>query len=279
MIRVRLEDTPEEYKQEALELWRASGRSAAKVAAELGIHSLTTTERHGILPTVPLNFLSPCCRGKRMKIPTVVLAALLLGLPVLGTCQSSTLSAEVAAPATPAAVKGILAARRFTLGTPFAYTWTKEHIMVSSGTLVVLEVDSALVVPRDTLEPVLYAGNVPVMRLNHGHKSGRVVGIIPGNVDLATTPIWFGAPQLPGRVTTAMADAERARAEKAGALRTFGRAPIVGLDQSTAASEDLAALLRTVAADLVLTYSPQEKDLVDSWRLPVAKASPTKRPH
>ena len=27
----------QEYKQEALELWRASGRSAAKVAAELGI--------------------------------------------------------------------------------------------------------------------------------------------------------------------------------------------------------------------------------------------------
>jgi transposase-like protein len=26
----------EEYKQEALELWRASGRSAAKVAAEQG---------------------------------------------------------------------------------------------------------------------------------------------------------------------------------------------------------------------------------------------------
>ena len=29
-----------EYKQEALELWRASGRSAAKVAAELGIQHL-----------------------------------------------------------------------------------------------------------------------------------------------------------------------------------------------------------------------------------------------
>src|SRR5713226_9245578 len=70
-------------------------------------------ERHGILPTVPLNFLSLCCTGKRMKIPAVVLA-FLLGLPVLGTCQSTALSAEVAAPATPAAVKGILAARRFT---------------------------------------------------------------------------------------------------------------------------------------------------------------------
>lgn len=32
--RVRYTD---QYKQEALELWRASGRSAAKVAAELGI--------------------------------------------------------------------------------------------------------------------------------------------------------------------------------------------------------------------------------------------------
>ena len=30
----------EEYKQEALELWRNSGRSAAKVAAELGIRAL-----------------------------------------------------------------------------------------------------------------------------------------------------------------------------------------------------------------------------------------------
>ena len=29
----------EEYKQEALELWRGSGRSAAKVAAELGIRA------------------------------------------------------------------------------------------------------------------------------------------------------------------------------------------------------------------------------------------------
>src|SRR5256885_16549138 len=29
----------EEYKQQALELWRASGRSAAKVAAELGIRA------------------------------------------------------------------------------------------------------------------------------------------------------------------------------------------------------------------------------------------------
>lgn len=143
--------------------------------------------------------------------------------------------------------------------------------MVSSGTLVVLEVDPALVVPRNTLEPVLYAGNVPVQRLNHGNKSGRVIGIVPGNIDVTTTPIWFGTPQLPGRVTTAMAEAERARAEKAGVARTFERSGIVGLGSPATVSKDLAALLRTVAADLVLTYSPQDKDLAESWRLPVAR--------
>ncbi len=84
MISVKLEDTPKDYKQEALELWRASGCSAAKLEAELGIRPLTTTQRHGTLPTVQWNFLSPCCTGKRMKIPAVVLAAFLLGLPVLG---------------------------------------------------------------------------------------------------------------------------------------------------------------------------------------------------
>jgi transposase-like protein len=34
----------DQYKQEALELWRASGRSAAKVAAEVGIRAPCTDE-------------------------------------------------------------------------------------------------------------------------------------------------------------------------------------------------------------------------------------------
>jgi len=278
MIRVKLEDTLEEYKQEALELWRVSRRSAAKVAAELGIRPLTTTERHGILPTVPLNFLSPCCRGKRMKIPALVLAAFLLGLPVLGTCQSNALSAEVAAPATPAAVKGILAARRFTLATPYQYTWSRDRRMVATGTLVVLEVDPAYVMPRDTLEPVLYAGNVPVQRLNHGNISGRVIGIIPGNVDLSTALIWFGTPELPERVTAKMVESERERAEKAG-VHAFPREKIATIEGPAVTAKDLAELLRNVAADLVLKYSPQEKDLAESWRLPVAKAPPKKKSH
>jgi hypothetical protein len=211
-------------------------------------------------------------------ITTLTLAAFLIGLPVRGTCQSNALSAEVAVPATPAAVKGILAARRFTLATPYQYTWSKDRRMVATGTLVVLEVDPAYVIPRDALEPVLFAGNVAVHRLNHGDKSGRVIGIVPGDVDLGTAPIWFGTPQLPERLTSALVESERALAEKAG-VRAFGEAKIAAVTQPPVAAQDLASLLRSTGAELVLQYLPQEKALVESWQLPTAKAPATRKPN
>ena len=149
--------------------------------------------------------------------------------------------------------------------------------MVSTGMLVVLEVDPAYVDPRDAvLGPMLYAGDVTVIRLNYGNRSGRVIGIIPGDVDLATAPIWFGAPELPERVTQAVVRSERARAEKAG-IRAFPQARLAGVERPAVAAKDLAALLRNVAAELVDQYSPQEKELAESWRLPVAEASPRKK--
>ncbi len=211
-----------------------------------------------------------------MKMPAAVLAAFLLGVPVLGVCQSNAPSAQVATPATPAAVKGILALRRFTLATPYQYTWSSERRMVSTGTLVVLEVDPAYVIPRDTLQPVLFAGNVAIHRLNQGDKSGRVIGIVPGDVDLATVPIWFGTPQLPERLTPALIDSERALAAKAG-VRAFGQAKTAAVTRPRLAAADLASLLRTTGAELVLQYSPQEKALAESWRLPTAKA--TRKPN
>lgn len=212
-----------------------------------------------------------------MKLSAAVFAVLLFGMPTFAACQAIDRGGEVPVPPTPAAIKGILATQRFTLETPYRYTWTKEPRMVSTGVLVVLEVDPAYVVPRNTLEPVLYAGNVAVHRLNHGHRSGRVIGIIPGNIDLATAPIWFGAPELPERLTQAMVETERERAEKAG-VRAVPQARIAGVERPAVAAKDLAALLRDVVSKLVYQYSPQEKDLADSWRLPVAKAPPRKKP-
>ena len=182
-------------------------------------------------------------------------------------------------PSTPVPVKGILLARRFTLATPYINNWSKERARVSTGVLVVVEVDPAYVDPRDAVvNPVLYAGDAAVIVLNHGNLSGRVIGIIPGDVDLSTAPIWFGSPELPERITQDTVRSQRERAEKAG-VRAFPTARISSIERPALAVPDLATLLRTVAADLVYEYSPQEKQLADSWRLPEAKASPRRQPN
>jgi hypothetical protein len=211
-----------------------------------------------------------------MKLLTAAFAASLLVIPGGNAGQTVGSRGEIAVPSTPASVKGILYARRFTLETPYRYSWSKERAMVSTGMIVVLEVDPALVVPRNDLEPVLYAGNMTVQRLNHGDASGRVIGIVPGDIDLAGVPIWFGSPELPGRVTQRMIESERARAAKAG-VRALPQAKVSAVQRPAVAAKDLATLLRNVAAELVYEFSPQEKELADSWRLPVAKAPPRKK--
>lgn len=197
---------------------------------------------------------------------------LLLGLPALGACQTAERT-RAAMPPTPMAVKGVLVAQRFSLSTPYLYTWAQTPRRVDAGTLVVIEVDPAYATPRDTLEPVLYAGDVAVHRLNRGNVSGRVIGIVPGEVDLRTTPIWFGSPHLPERLTPETIARERASAEKAG-IRALPQARIAAADRPTTTATDLAALLRDVAAELVLRYAPEDKRIADGWRLPVAKPRP-----
>jgi hypothetical protein len=212
-----------------------------------------------------------------MKLLALAFSTCLLAVPILGLAQTVGHDAKSAVPATPAPIKDMLVALPFTLETPYPYTWSKERVMVSTGVLVVLDVDPAYVVPRDALEPVLYAGKVPVQRLNHGDISGRVIGIVPGGTDLSSAPIWFGSPELPERVTASTAESERALAERAG-IRALPRARIADAGRPPVAAKDLAELLRNVGAELVLEYSPQEKELAETWRLPTAKAPPQKKP-
>lgn len=175
-------------------------------------------------------------------------------------------------PKTPSAVIDIVFARPFTLAKGYTYDWRKERPLVRSGILVVLKVNPDLVIPRNSAEPVLYAGNQTVQRLNHGHESGYVIGIIPGEVDLTRVPIWFGRPGLPERVNAQMIRSERALAEKAK-IRPFAARKVRSVKKVRLQASDLYSLLRDHAAELVLKYSPQEKKLAETWRLPVAKAS------
>ncbi|HYC60642.1 MAG TPA: hypothetical protein VEK79_13840 [Thermoanaerobaculia bacterium] len=188
---------------------------------------------------------------------------------VADNVSSDAAFAQRRVPATPSPVIDIVEIQPFRLKVGYRHDWLRDRLLVKAGLLVVLRVDPKYVVPRDTFEPVLYAGDQTVQRLSQGHRSGYVIGIIPGQVDLAVAPIWFGRPQLPERVTPEIIKAERALANRAG-IKAFGRDRIDRARRQAIEVDDLAALLRGAAADLVLKYSPDEKNLAEAWRLPRA---------
>lgn len=164
----------------------------------------------------------------------------------------------------------------FRLAQGYRNDWSPRKEVVSAGTIVVLKVDPALVYPRNAAEPVLYAGDRTVQRLNHGHQSGHVIGIVPGEMDLAGTLVWFGQPGLPERVTAGMIRTERAVAEDAK-LQAVSAETVQRVRQDPIAAANLSDLLRDHVAELVLKYSPEEKSLVETWRLPVAGREPKQR--
>jgi hypothetical protein len=185
-----------------------------------------------------------------------------------------------AIPATPAAVADLIYARPFTLEKSFKFFWSKERQNVTTGTLLVLKIDKALVYPRAIATPVLYVGNRTAERLNHGHKSGHVIAIVPGEVDLTKQPIWFGSPDLPERVDATKIKSERALADKAE-IKPFSKKKVkaaLAKGGERLRVEDVTTLLRDAAAPLIEEYSPQEKNLADDFRRPVITKQKPKEP-
>lgn len=164
-------------------------------------------------------------------------------------------------PMTPLAVKGVLSARPFTLTQGYEYDWRAERPVVTEGTMLVLDVDPAAVYPRQVAQPVLYVGNQTAERVNVGYVSGKVVVIVPGKVDLATAPIWFGTPMLPEKVDANVIKVERDKADKAG-IKPIGKDKAVTTGAKLTLA-DKAALLRE-AAVLVRTHAPDEVELADT---------------
>lgn len=196
-----------------------------------------------------------------------------LAVSLCALALSVAAGAAAEAPATPAAIDDLVYARSFTLATGYSHDWRKERPFVTSGTLVVLQVKPELVAPRQTAEPVLYAGDQTAQRLNGGGESGHVIAIIPGSVDLTQAAIWFGRPELPERIDSDRIAAERALAEAAN-IQPFSAEKVqaaVGKGGPPLESVDLLSMLRDHVAELLLQYSPQEKELADTWRLPAAR--------
>ena len=183
-----------------------------------------------------------------------------------------SLAGPPAVPSTPAAVDDILYARPFTLEKGYDFDWSKERPLLTEGTLLVLTVNPDLVYARQVAEPVLYVGSRTAERVNIGYRSGRVIAIVPGHIDLRTTPIWFGTPELPERVNRSIVRAERALADEAG-IRPFSADKVKaalarGGEELTLAGRDA---LRPHFGVLLRQYSPVETELIDTFNVPVTK--------
>lgn len=203
---------------------------------------------------------------KRMALMTILLA---VTVPFVAWADDAKPPLK-----TPAAIDEVLYLRTFSLEKGYAFEWRKERPIITEGTILVLKVKPELVRRTQCAEPVLYVGDQTAERVNVGHESGRLIAIVPGRVDLKTTPIWFGTPYLPEQVDAAMIKQEQALAEKAGIK------PMTDLVKIKAATdrggEKLAATnrdqLRRELASVVREFAPDEKHLADGLeRIPAPR--------
>lgn len=176
-------------------------------------------------------------------------------------------------PATPAAVDDVLFIRPFTMDEGYVFEWTKDRAMMTSGTLLVLKVDPALVFSRQVAEPVLYVGNKTAERVNIGYESGHVIAIVPGDVDLKKEPVWFGTPELPERVDAATVKSERAQADQAGIAPFSAEKVDAALSNGGArlSVADQDELLRGQVSALIRQYAADEEHLAVTFNVPVTK--------
>lgn len=122
----------------------------------------------------------------------------------------------LAAPPSPSGVLDLVWARPFTLDAAETYTMRGDRPAFTGGVLVELRADPALLAPSQVGEPVLYAGDMPAFRFNWDYVGGCVVAFVPGEVDLGSVELYFGAPDLPERVTAASGAEQRANAQRRG---------------------------------------------------------------
>lgn len=213
--------------------------------------------------------IGPRAAGKSPEVGLRIRLILLIGLLMCVAMPTSARSQPPAPPpVSPDAIRGLLYARPFLLTEPYSYDWSRDGLVVSSGYILVLDVDPEFARPRQTDMAVLFVGARPAEIANGLNQDGRVVALVPGPVDLEGTPIFYGSTVLPERV-----DGIRGAAELAQALaQGIGPQSQEDLTAALSAGGDTLAVrsiddIYRALADLLEIYSPGEADRISSLRL------------
>lgn len=137
-----------------------------------------------------------------------------------------------AAPDAPVTAE-ILEATPFSLEEPLVLTPRES---VTAGIVVVLRADAHFTVPRQAAMPVLQCGDRLALPASRGG-GGTLVALVLGDVDLGSSVLFFGAPELPSRITPVEAARRHSEARAAGLVP-------IGSEQAAAALARGAAPLR-----------------------------------
>ena len=193
--------------------------------------------------------------------------------PALGVPRTSQ-------PDRQSSVLEVLYARPFVLDRPYTHWYRLERPQVRAGWILVLRVDPELARPRQSADPVLYAGAQTLERWNTAQPDGFLVATLPAPLgsdgeplnEWSTAPIWFGRPQLPERVDATRIAAELARARAQG----IAALPESLIHEARAAAGPSLHLssreeLQPIIAELIERYSPSERECIDGLRVPVRR--------
>src|SRR5436190_634951 len=157
-------------------------------------------------------------------------------LPALAICSLARAAGQL--PATPAAAR-LIAARPYVATSMLGFTWDHSQAPSRRGWLLVIQADPALVAMRQGAEPNLFAGDHLAVRAGRGNDKGAALFILPADVDLAASPLFFGEPALPEAVTREAAERQSDLATEAGL--------------SAPSSEQVAAALAVGGTEITIT--------------------------
>jgi hypothetical protein len=173
--------------------------------------------------------------------------------------------------AEPSDVIGVLYAQSFTLDEPYTYTWREDQPAITSGWVLVVEVTRELTWLKDTWNPVLYVGRYPAEIAGFDTELGRFVVIVPGDVDLARDPIFFGSVELPGEVSPERAEQEMQAALAAGfrPMTAEARRLLEAAGGDSVRLSEPYYLFAGPVADAIEAFAPADQGRAEGYRAPL----------